>query len=100
MNVYIGRSEHFKKRHHKNFHSGSSVDVFSTSAKTTKRRPLDATLPSGKEQLGWILHSVTFSVFFSFFFGKISMQYKLLYMRGGKKTFIQLNMKNIEIHEN
>ncbi len=31
MNVYIGRSEHVKKRSHKNFHSGSSVDVFSTS---------------------------------------------------------------------
>ncbi len=47
MNVYIGRAEHVKKRRHKNFHSGSSVDVFSTSAKTSKRRLLDVTLPSG-----------------------------------------------------
>ena len=31
MNVYIGRAENVKKRRHKNFHSGSSVDVFSTS---------------------------------------------------------------------
>ncbi len=50
MNVYIGRAEHVKKRRHKNFHSGSSVDVFSTSAKTSKRRLLDVTLPSG---LAW-----------------------------------------------
>ncbi len=44
MNVYIRRSEHVKKRHHKNFHSGSSVDIFSTSTKTSKRHILDVTL--------------------------------------------------------
>ncbi len=51
MNVYIRRAEHVKKRRHKNFHSGSSVDVFSMSAKTSKIRLLDVTLPSGMEQL-------------------------------------------------
>ncbi len=50
MNVYIRLAEHVKKRRHTNFHSGSSVDVFSTSAKTSKRRLLDVTLPSGKLQ--------------------------------------------------
>ncbi len=48
MKVYIRCAEHVKKRRHKNFHSGSSVDVFSTSAKTSKRRLLDVTLPSGE----------------------------------------------------
>ncbi len=47
MNVYIRSAEHVKKIRHKNFHSGSSVDIFSTSAKTSKRRLLDVTLPSG-----------------------------------------------------
>ncbi len=50
MKVYIRREEHVKKRRHTNFHSGSSVDVFSTSAKTSKRRLLDIILPSGKLQ--------------------------------------------------
>ncbi len=49
MKVYIRRAVYIKKRRHKNFHSGSSVDVFSTSAKTSKIRLLDVTLPSGLE---------------------------------------------------
>ncbi len=56
MDVYIRCAEHVKKRRHKNFHSGSSVDVFSTSAKTSKRRPLDVTLPSGSD------HALTLNV--------------------------------------
>ncbi len=50
MNVYIRLAEHVKKRRY-NFHSGSSVDVFSTSAKTS-RRLLDVTLPSGRAFIG------------------------------------------------
>ncbi len=51
MNVYIRRVEHVKKRRHKTFNSVSSVDVFSMSAKTSKRRLFDITLPSGNNHI-------------------------------------------------